>query len=61
MRGDVLIDDRSYNLENFQGRHLLFTAPHNIENDNFERVSTWKEIASLLLYYVEANRYCLFY
>ena len=49
LKGDLLIDDRSYNLENFKGRRLLFTSPHNVENNDFERVSSWKEIASLLL------------
>ncbi len=49
LRGDVLIDDRAYNFENFKGRPLLFTSPHNTNNTDFERVSTWKEIASLFL------------
>lgn len=49
LKGDLLIDDRAYNLEKFEGRKLLFTSPHNTENEDFERVSSWKEIASLLL------------
>ena len=49
LKGDLLIDDRGYNLENFEGRRLLFTSPHNTMNKDFERVSSWKEIASLLL------------
>lgn len=49
LRGDVLIDDRAYNLEEFQGRKLLFTSPHNANVSDFERVSSWKEIASLFL------------
>lgn len=49
LNGDVLIDDRSYNLENFQGRPLLFTSGHNIHVNNFERVNTWEEIAQKLL------------
>ena len=49
LKGDVLIDDRSYNLEKFEGRRLLFTSPHNTGQKEFERVSSWNQIASLLL------------
>ncbi|MEM9686076.1 MAG: 5'(3')-deoxyribonucleotidase [Bacteroidota bacterium] len=49
LRGDVLIDDRSYNLEYFEGRSLLFTAPHNIHTTGFERVNNWQEVADKLL------------
>lgn len=47
--GDVLIDDRSYNLKNFKGRGMLFTSPHNVHENYYERVNTWPEIAGLLL------------
>lgn len=49
LRGDILIDDRSHNLEKFKGRPLLFTSPHNIHTNHFERVNNWKEIADELL------------
>ncbi|MAU71878.1 MAG: 5'(3')-deoxyribonucleotidase [Pseudozobellia sp.] len=49
LKGDVLIDDRSYNLESFDGRSLLFTSPHNIHVEGFERVDNWKEIEQKLL------------
>ncbi|MCL4116123.1 UNVERIFIED_CONTAM: hypothetical protein GTU68_047804 [Idotea baltica] len=49
LKGDVLIDDRSYNLENFDGRGLQFTSPHNINTVGFERVNTWIEVAEKLL------------
>ncbi len=49
LKGDVLIDDRSYNLEQFDGRGIQFTSPHNINTPGFERVHNWKEIAELLL------------
>jgi len=49
LKGDVLIDDRSYNLENFQGRTLLFTSGHNVHTNGFERVNSWGEIAEKLL------------
>lgn len=49
LKGDVLIDDRSYNLNNFDGRSLQFTSPHNINTTGFERVNTWQEIGKKLL------------
>ena len=49
LKGDVLIDDRSYNLENFKGRGLQFTSPHNVNTQGFERVNSWFEIAEVLL------------
>ncbi len=49
LKGDVLIDDRSKNLKNFDGRSILFTSPHNTNTTDFERAGTWKEIADKLL------------
>ncbi|MDB2606464.1 5'(3')-deoxyribonucleotidase [Zobellia sp.] len=49
LRGDVLIDDRSYNLETFEGRPLLFTSPHNVNTTGIERVNNWLEVAEKLL------------
>jgi len=49
LKGDVLIDDRSYNLENFDGRSLQFTSPHNVNTNGFERVDTWLDVAKKLL------------
>ncbi len=49
LKGDILIDDRSYNLENFDGRALLFTSPHNVNTNGFERVNNWHEVADKLL------------
>ncbi|MDJ0646222.1 MAG: 5'(3')-deoxyribonucleotidase [Flavobacteriaceae bacterium] len=49
LHGDLLIDDRAYNLETFQGRSLLFSSPHNMKQNGFERVNNWQEIANLLL------------
>ena len=47
--GDVLIDDRSYNLESFQGRTILFTSPHNVNSNGYERANNWLEIGDKLL------------
>lgn len=48
LRGDVLIDDRSHNLETFHGRSILFTSPHNIHTRGYERANSWAEVAELL-------------
>lgn len=49
LRGDVLIDDRSHNLETFHGRSILFTSPHNIHTKGYERADSWDEVAELLV------------
>ncbi len=49
LKGDLLIDDRTYNLENFDGDTLLFNSPHNINDTGYTRVSSWLEIAERLL------------
>ena len=49
LNGDILIDDRSYNLEQFKGRSLLFTSPHNINSNGFERLLDWQDAAAKLL------------
>lgn len=49
LKGDVLIDDRKYNLESFEGRSLQFTSPHNTNTQGFERVNSWSEVALALL------------
>lgn len=49
LKGDILIDDRSYNLQKFDGRQLLFTSPHNVHSNGFERVNDWEEVAHILL------------
>ncbi|MEI9865673.1 MAG: hypothetical protein WDN00_14205 [Limisphaerales bacterium] len=49
--GDIMIDDHFKNLDFFKGRTLLFTQPHN-QNQNdkgHERVNSWGEVARLLL------------
>lgn len=49
LSGDILIDDRSYNLEHFKGRKILFTSPHNIHTTGYERADNWLEVANKLL------------
>jgi 5'(3')-deoxyribonucleotidase len=49
LRGDLLIDDHSYNLERFAGDTLLFDSPHNQHETDYQRVYNWLEIAERLL------------
>ncbi|WP_318308065.1 5' nucleotidase, NT5C type [Flagellimonas crocea] len=49
LKGDVLIDDRSKNLEPFEGRSIMFTSPHNVNVTDFERADSWQDIANKLL------------
>lgn len=49
LNGDLLIDDRTYNLERFQGDTLLFSSPHNVHATGYTRVSSWLDIAERLL------------
>jgi 5'(3')-deoxyribonucleotidase len=50
LKGDLLIDDRSFNLDEFDGNTLLFNSPHNVHENTHERVGTWLEIAEKLLF-----------
>ncbi len=46
---DIMIDDRIRNLAHFAGRKLLYTSPHNLLVNEYERVNSWQEVAKLLL------------
>lgn len=46
---DVIIDDRIRNFVGFDGRKLLYSSPHNMLVEGFERVNTWQEVADKLL------------
>jgi 5'(3')-deoxyribonucleotidase len=41
---DYLIDDQPRHFENFRGRPLLFTAPHNALEERYTRVNNWREV-----------------
>lgn len=49
LHGDVLIDDRVVNLETFKGRSIMFTSPHNVRTNGYERANTWLDLADMLL------------
>ncbi len=44
IRADYMIDDHVFNLETFQGKGLLYTASHNIQETRYTRVNNWEEI-----------------
>lgn len=46
---DLMIDDRTKNFAHFAGRKLLFSSPHNLTIEGYERVDTWKDVAEKLL------------
>jgi 5'-nucleotidase len=49
IKGDIMIDDHLKNLEFFEGKKILFTAPHNALAEGYIRAENWNEIAEILL------------
>jgi len=49
IHSDYLIDDHVRNLVAFKGEGILFTAPHNLRDTTFKRVSSWKDVSELFL------------
>ena len=49
MLGDFMIDDHSRHFEHFKGKPYLFTAPHNLEENHYDRVNSWAEAATIFL------------
>jgi 5'-nucleotidase len=49
VHGDYMIDDLSYNLEGFNGEKFIFTAPHNLHINDFNRLNNWKEVGEKFL------------
>ncbi|NSL89628.1 5' nucleotidase, NT5C type [Chitinophaga solisilvae] len=46
---DIMIDDHDKNLRYFDGRKLIFSAPHNLHINDYQRVNSWEEVAAALL------------
>ncbi|MBV9268901.1 MAG: 5'-3'-deoxyribonucleotidase [Acidobacteriaceae bacterium] len=46
---DYLIDDNIRQLTAFRGEGIIFTAPHNLRETRFRRVSNWNEVRNLFL------------
>jgi 5'(3')-deoxyribonucleotidase len=51
LKADYLIDDRLKNLKVFDGKAIVFTAPHNLKAayEPFARANNWLEIEKMLL------------
>ncbi|MCX6254161.1 MAG: 5'(3')-deoxyribonucleotidase [Bacteroidia bacterium] len=51
IKADIMIDDHFKNLDNFSGKTILFTQPHNMNltHSRHKRVDSWAEIEKLLL------------
>ena len=49
IQADYLVDDHARHLESFIGTPILFHANHNIDEDRFQRVASWSEMAKLFL------------
>ena len=47
LKGDVLIDDHDFNLSVFNGRRIMFSAPHNISDTKYERMNNWLDAGKL--------------
>lgn len=45
LRADYLIDDLPHNLQIFEGKGLLYSAPHNLHANGFTRVNNWQDVA----------------
>ena len=44
-----MIDDLPHNLETFNGEKFLYTAPHNMQFDQYKRLDNWPEVKETLL------------
>lgn len=49
IQSDYLIDDHTKNLIPFKGTGILFSAPHNLQVADFQRVNNWDEVGELFL------------
>lgn len=49
VKADNLIDDNPRQLERFTGKSLMYTAAHNIHNEDFDRLNNWKEVEKYFL------------
>jgi len=47
LKGDILIDDHDFNLSVFDGRAIMFTAEHNVNETKHERLDSWLDAEKL--------------
>jgi 5'-nucleotidase len=46
---DYMIDDNVRHLVKFRGEGILYTAPHNVRETRFRRVSNWNDVRKMFL------------
>jgi 5'(3')-deoxyribonucleotidase len=46
---DYLIDDNAHHFARFRGEGILFTAPHNVEENRYRRVNDWQDVREIFL------------
>jgi 5'(3')-deoxyribonucleotidase len=46
---DYLLDDTVRHFKQFRGEGIIFTAPHNINEQGYRRVHNWLEVRELFL------------
>lgn len=49
VRGDFMIDDLPHNLEHFPGEQFIYTAPHNMHINTYNRLNNWLEVRDRFL------------
>lgn len=49
VHGHYMIDDLPYNLEKFNGEKFIFSAPHNLQFNHFQRLNNWREVEERFL------------
>ncbi|MEO6314526.1 MAG: 5'(3')-deoxyribonucleotidase [Chitinophagaceae bacterium] len=49
IQADFMIDDHTRHLHPFAGKPYLFSAPHNLDEHDFERLNNWQEVAAKFL------------
>lgn len=47
LKGDILIDDHDFNLSVFDGRAIMFSSPHNLNDTKYERLDSWLDAEKL--------------
>jgi 5'-nucleotidase len=49
VHGDYMIDDLPHNLASFNGEKFIFSAPHNLHINTYQRLNNWKEAGERFL------------
>jgi 5'(3')-deoxyribonucleotidase len=49
IKADYLVDDHPRHLESFEGKAILFSAFHNMNENRFTRADNWKEVERIIL------------